>query len=543
MYTRMATIAVFMILLTSNPADAGLWKPLCAEHEECTTPYGVGLDGGARGHYNIDRYAEGALATQTGFILQMSTPVLWRPNEQTGDWEYPGGDDPGWVGYGISSFNSVTLSNGNTIVFSLGGAQIRSQDNQIIDTLSWHGIDNPLGLNHAALIRPTVTNQDTVYVGIRGGGGSTIYHSTDGGFNWQSKFANIRIGDDRYNLLPNPEHTALWAINSEFFDEPASLWESNDHGGDWNRVDDGSFPANCVRVIHDSSFSTTSYALTDHGLYVSTNRGISWEATALTEAVHGLAIVDRNTPLTRAIVAGTDTGLKVSVTETESWQFMSNGLPAVPYTVTYKHGVLMASGDSGHFTCNPIDCAGEPLPLPAKTPSGIVIVTEFYNTKLDHYFISASISEAQAIDNGDAGPNWIRTGQEFATWNLLESKTTSNVCRFYGSQDPGPNSHFFSISAAECSQLIDLQLNTPNNEPRWNLEGYAFAAVPAIPTLVNQHKYCPKYTKPIYRLYNDGFRRGKDSNHRYVSDTYLIGTMTSSIRGWVWEGIAFCVPG
>lgn len=555
MSIRITIIAVFIISLASNYANAGLWKPLCADFRECTAPYDVSLGGGAGGYDPIDRHAAGPLVTQTGFLLQMGTPILWRPNEETGDWEYPGGDDPGNV---FSNLNAVTLSNGNMVRLTLYGrisglshkylnVEIRSPDNKTIYVDSWndYGIAKPL-LN-AALIAPTITDQDTIYVGIRGGGFSTVYHSTDGGYNWQSKTSSIRIGDDRFNLLPNPENTDLWAIESEFFDEPASLWESTDHGGVWSRIDDGSFPAKCVRVIHDPSNSGTSYALTDHGLYISTNRGVSWEATALTEAVHGLAIVDRKSPLSRAFIVGTDAGLKVSVNETDEWQSMSGGLPAVPYTVDYRHGVLMASGDSGLFTCNAIDCFGEPIPLPPKTPSGIVMVTEFYNTDLDHYFITASEPEKQAIDSGGAGANWIRTGQEFAAWNLLVSKNTTNVCRFYGSQNPGPNSHFFSISANECSYLIDLQLTTPPSTPRWNLEGYAFAATPAIPAIPQQDNNpprffsCPKYTKPIYRYYNNGFSQGKDSNHRYLSDPKLIWSGPAS--GWEYEGIAFCVPG
>jgi len=64
------------------------------------------------------------------------------------------------------------------------------------------------------------------------------------------------------------------------------------------------------------------------------------------------------------------------------------------------------------------------------------IVVEFYNTNLDHYFITADPNEAAAIDSGSAGPGWSRTGETF------RSGGNASVCRFYGSQSPGPNSHF-----------------------------------------------------------------------------------------------------
>ena len=38
---------------------------------------------------------------------------------------------------------------------------------------------------------------------------------------------------------------------------------------------------------------------------------------------------------------------------------------------------------------------------------------EFYNRGLDHYFLTASASEASGIDVGAAGANWSRTGKNF----------------------------------------------------------------------------------------------------------------------------------
>ncbi|MBK9607470.1 MAG: hypothetical protein IPO58_13990 [Betaproteobacteria bacterium] len=40
-------------------------------------------------------------------------------------------------------------------------------------------------------------------------------------------------------------------------------------------------------------------------------------------------------------------------------------------------------------------------------------VVEFYNTGLNHYFVTADPNEAAAIDNGAAGPGWGRTGLTF----------------------------------------------------------------------------------------------------------------------------------
>jgi len=295
-----------------------------------------------------------------------------------------------------------------------------------------------------------------------------MYVSFDKGHSWSRKFgSNIWIGDDRFNLLENPEKNALWAINSELWDAPGSLWELIDHGETWAQVDDGSFPPDTVRIVHDPASSLVSYALSSHGLFVSINRGVSWQITALTEAVHGLVFIDRIEPLPRAFVAGTDSGVKVSVDEAVSWIDMSSGLLAQPYTVTYGHGQLIATSDSGYFTCNTVDCAGLAQPQPPEEGRGIVEVIEFYHSDLDHYFITASESEVTFIEQGLAGKGWVRTGEQFLAWSLASGNPeVTDVCRFYGSMDPGPNSHFYSVSPPESRFLMDLQELIPADRPR-----------------------------------------------------------------------------
>ncbi|MEQ1741152.1 MAG: hypothetical protein ABL869_01435, partial [Candidatus Nitrotoga sp.] len=157
-----------------------------------------------------------------------------------------------------------------------------------------------------------------------------------------------------------------------------------------------------------------------------------------------------------------------------------------------------------------------------------VPVVEFYNTNLDNYFITADASEAAAIDGGSAGPGWIRTGNSF------NSGGSTPVCRFYGSQAPGPNSHFYTLAGAECDGLKQLQATTPASQKRWNFESLDFISTP--PT----NGTCPTGTAPVYRAYNNGFARGVDSNHRISSATAAIQEVVA--RGWIDEGVVMCAP-
>ena len=155
-------------------------------------------------------------------------------------------------------------------------------------------------------------------------------------------------------------------------------------------------------------------------------------------------------------------------------------------------------------------------------------VYEFYNSVLDHYFITADPNEAAAIDGGSAGPGWSRTGNQFASGGPIA------VCRFYGSQSPGPNSHFYTASAQECANLKQLQATTPATQKRWNFESNDFL------TDVPGAAGCPAQTVPIYRAYNNGFPLKIDSNHRITE--FLPSILEVVAKGWINEGIVMCAP-
>lgn len=160
--------------------------------------------------------------------------------------------------------------------------------------------------------------------------------------------------------------------------------------------------------------------------------------------------------------------------------------------------------------------------------SGAGIVIEFYNTHLDHYFITADSNEAAAIDLGSAGAGWYRTGKDF------RSGGNAVVCRFYGSLSPGPNSHFYTVDPVECNFLKQLQASTPTTQKRWNFESLDF-----ISTLPSNNT-CPTGTQPVYRAYNNGFARGIDANHRITSSPTAIQEVLA--RGWSNEGVVMCAP-
>lgn len=152
---------------------------------------------------------------------------------------------------------------------------------------------------------------------------------------------------------------------------------------------------------------------------------------------------------------------------------------------------------------------------------------EFFNTTTRHYFMTSEPGDVAIIESGAVGPNWERTGQGFNVWPVSAAAAATAdgaapVCRFYA---PGPNSHFYTASAAECELVQHF--------PGWILEGTVFYARPT-----DANGQCPPGYLGVMRAYNNRFAYN-DSNHRYsTSDSTMRGMV---LDGWLFEGTVMCV--
>ncbi len=148
-----------------------------------------------------------------------------------------------------------------------------------------------------------------------------------------------------------------------------------------------------------------------------------------------------------------------------------------------------------------------------------LLVYEFKNTNLNHYFRTSSASENANVLNGSAGPGWVDTKDYYLAWRDA-SQGASPVCRFYSALF---NSHFYTASASECA--------TVKNNPVWAYEGIVYYA--KLPV----NGVCPSGSKPIYRAYNNR----ADGNHRFSTDRTVIDSLVA--QKWNYEGIAMCAAG
>lgn len=521
-------------LAAAGVAAAAPWRPLCPEGLSCfqpqLTPESVGSGLGTLADAAILPYFDGRrlwLSNQSASrfgLWSMASPDLTPLRAPDPDIQ---ATPHAFANTSIAShndFNIVQAPDGALLVMGVTVSRYAA-DGSAPETINWTG--NPLIGNFAQFIGPPVVVKGIVYAGIAGYGGHVIYRSTDSGRTWAGVAATnpLVFRQDAYALSDNPARSGLWALARE-----GGLWESLDQGASWQRVDNGSLPPQTARLVLDPTLRTDVYALTRAGLYASRDAGRSWTVLHPDVVVNSLVFSPAG-PGGRRMLIGTDLGVLLSGDGGATWTPFASGLPAAPHTVGVFNGLLVATNASGYFVCPGADCAGEPMPM-ENAGGGTLTVSEFHNVDLDHYFVTASDAEARGIDAGAAGPGWRRTGQIFRVWPLAAQAGTVPACRFYGSMAPGPNSHFFTTSPAECSGLIELQARTPASQPRWNFEHYAFAAVPA------EAGNCPAGSVPVWRAYNNGFARGRDSNHRFVTDRNLIAPLVAA--GWIDEGVAFC---
>jgi hypothetical protein len=449
-----------------------------------------------------------------------------------------GASVPGWNGSaGLSA--SLARTDGTVLVVDPYGAKVLQPDGVgLAETSFSTSPDADLFQMH--LVMPPVRTGSLIH--IVKAPDLVTFKTLDEGLNWTFKSA---MGLEPYSwAFGDPFGNGLWVPARAVGSGPFGLYGTQDDGASWQRIDDGislaALGASLFHIATDpraiAAGGGTVYGASDHGVVVSHDRGVSWALLHATGVAVNTVAVAYEGAVT-LLLAGTATGVIASRDGGLSWSEFGRGLYALAHRVYFVNGLLLTGSAAGWYLCDDLACEGAHSAVPPAAQRGEVEVVEFQHATLDHYFITADTAEAAAVDAGWAGPGWTRTGYTFTAWTPLGNPIAKDVCRFYGSFSPGPNSHFFSASALECDQLHRLQKITPATERRLNFEALVFQAE----ALDAASGTCRTGTRPVYRAYNNGFTRGIDSSHRLVTKHSEITSLVA--RGWVDEGVAFCVKG
>ncbi|MEO8506971.1 MAG: beta-propeller fold lactonase family protein [Betaproteobacteria bacterium] len=217
-----------------------------------------------------------------------------------------------------------------------------------------------------------------------------------------------------------------------------------------------------------------------------------------------------------------------------TWSIATGALPP-GLSLNASSGVISgtaAVGGDYPFTAMITDSAGATGTAPkaitvvgGTTPVAVMLV-EFYNQSLDHYFIAYVADEITKLDNGTF-KGWSRTGLSFKGYASAASGTTA-LCRIYIPPGKG-DGHFFGRDAAECN-------GTMTKNPAFILESAAFF-YEFPPTLGN----CAAGQVPVFRV----FSNRADANHRYTTSRAIRDQMVGN--GWLAEGdgadtVVTCAP-
>ena len=185
---------------------------------------------------------------------------------------------------------------------------------------------------------------------------------------------------------------------------------------------------------------------------------------------------------------------------------------------------LMLATNDGPYEL-PLDVTG--VATPAAATANVVDVIEFYNSALDHYFISWTPSEIASLDAGNTPTRWTRTGYSFKAFAAAQPGT-SDVCRYYIPPIDG-SSHFFGRNTTECNA-------SQQAHPEFVLEASQYMQL-YLPIA----GVCAANTLAVHRLFDNR----ADANHRYTTDPNVLAQMIA--RGWLAEGdgpdlVVMCAP-
>jgi hypothetical protein len=162
-----------------------------------------------------------------------------------------------------------------------------------------------------------------------------------------------------------------------------------------------------------------------------------------------------------------------------------------------------------------------------------VIVDEFYNAALDHYFITSLPGEIALCAAGQPPcAGWAFTGETFNAYaDAIDAPGAAAVCRFFNDSYANSSSHFYALHGLGCEDTLA-------KFPDWKLESSDVFAM-GVP---HTDGTCPSGTIPVFRLYNNG--AGGAPAHRFTIDPAIRTQMIDA--GWTPEGygigVAFCAP-
>jgi len=141
----------------------------------------------------------------------------------------------------------------------------------------------------AITMHPTMT--DTLYIGAGGPDSShlngTVFKTTNGGQTWQQSSLNL----DKtvvFLTINKSIPDELWALTG--YNEPGSVYKSSDAGSNWTKIDIGQQSEQVKQIVIHPDEPQTLYLSGTFGVLKTTDGGINWIDTGITEPCWALGL-------------------------------------------------------------------------------------------------------------------------------------------------------------------------------------------------------------------------------------------------------------
>ena len=149
-------------------------------------------------------------------------------------------------------------------------------------------------------------------IGPDGAYGNLVYKSTNGGVSWTRQPVSIQANSNKTPLVVDPHNPStvyFFSQNSSDSTSPLIVgpYKSIDAGNSWNLITTGLTSLDCRSMAINPQDSSIVYLATRAGIFKSTNGGLNWSQTAISDSAYALAVDPLNPQIIYAATVHTAT--------------------------------------------------------------------------------------------------------------------------------------------------------------------------------------------------------------------------------------------
>ncbi len=198
--------------------------------------------------------------------------------------------------------------------------------------------ERPLRFNWQTPIHLSVHNQDILYLGSQ-----KLHRSMDQGKSWKAISADLtmggKTGDVPYGTLTTIHESPLQFGLIYTGSDDGLIYVTQDGGHQWKRISDGLPPGYWISRVQASAFDTSVVYASLNGyrfdnsralVYRSDNFGSSWQQIGTDLPDEAVNVIKEDPANPDILYVGSDHGLYVSLNKGQTFMAFSEGLPDAP---------------------------------------------------------------------------------------------------------------------------------------------------------------------------------------------------------------------